>query len=638
LGALALAVVACALSLGASAAAASPSALSGRYAPPRGAARSPITLGHSGAHGAIYLHGGMPARLIKSDCSSACVGPLFYRGGPVMSTPKAYAIYWNPSGAGTSFPSGYETTIDTFMEGVEQSSASPLSSVFSVDLLYGDELVGGQYGWAYGGSYVDTASLPARDSTHCPNATASEEQAEKEGKFGLPPVGEPCVTDAQLRTQIEDVIKEHSNLPIGLNALYFIMTPETVNSCAGGEGKAAECTTNSYCAYHWDISSPEVIYANMPYADRPGCETPDQPNHNPADDEINVISHEGNEAITDPLGGEESEEDVGWLAYSGNEVADLCTYPFFEDEIDINEELDSYGTLLGGTPKYSEVGGKIVHSLSPGAAFNQELNGGHYLLQREWSDAAGGCIAHAPRPSASIAANSSPAVVGQPVSFDGAGSSAGAGALVSYEWEFGDGSKATGSTLTRTQHTYASVGVYTVTLRVTNDSGASAGTTQQIVVSLVPTTTSTTTTTTTTVTTAEPVAHYSVAEVASLLGLPHSGARLSGAGQISIGHATCPVACGVKVRLFALVHAGMRVKRTQIGSLTATIARKGTAAISLSLNGRGQRMLRKGHPLATLLIVAVEDSAGASWTIERRLTLTSGGIAARHSHAARRRR
>jgi PKD repeat protein len=64
---------------------------------------------------------------------------------------------------------------------------------------------------------------------------------------------------------------------------------------------------------------------------------------------------------------------------------------------------------------------------------------------------------------------------GSPVAFDGSGSSDGDGSIVSYAWDFGDGSPA-GSGATPS-HTYADNGTYTVTLNVTDDDGASSTTT-----------------------------------------------------------------------------------------------------------------------------------------------------------------
>ena len=58
---------------------------------------------------------------------------------------------------------------------------------------------------------------------------------------------------------------------------------------------------------------------------------------------------------------------------------------------------------------------------------------------------------------------------GKLLTFDGSGSSAPDGTIESYHWDFGDGSSAMGQTV---QHTYSDDGIYTVTLTVTDDKGA----------------------------------------------------------------------------------------------------------------------------------------------------------------------
>jgi PKD repeat protein len=60
---------------------------------------------------------------------------------------------------------------------------------------------------------------------------------------------------------------------------------------------------------------------------------------------------------------------------------------------------------------------------------------------------------------------------GVPIVFDGSGSFDLDGIIVSYEWDFGDGSSSTGVS---PSHTYAQAGSYTVTLTVIDDSGAKA--------------------------------------------------------------------------------------------------------------------------------------------------------------------
>jgi large repetitive protein len=59
-------------------------------------------------------------------------------------------------------------------------------------------------------------------------------------------------------------------------------------------------------------------------------------------------------------------------------------------------------------------------------------------------------------------------VAGRPMAFDGTVSEASFGSIIRYEWDFGDGNTGVGA---RVDHTYTEPGEYTVTLRVTDDSG-----------------------------------------------------------------------------------------------------------------------------------------------------------------------
>lgn len=541
-----------------------------------------------------------------------------------MHAHTTFTIYWAPPEAsnngqsGTSFtpfPAGYESTVNGFLTNVAADAKShKLSNVYSVDVQYG-EPGSGVYESTFGEALKDEKPYPARNTP--PSVT---EECPTSNGPGLPPTTQPCLTDAQIKTELKLFVAEH-HLPTGLGAMYFVLTPHGVNSCAGKTGTEAECSTNVYCAYHFQTVAPVLIYANMPYDHVPGCETPAEPNGTPADDEINTLSHEHNEAVTDPTG-------EGWYYGEFVENGDKCTYPFFNPAEDTNEITDAYGPLLEGS--------------FGSTAFNQIINGGHYLLQREWSNAAGGCVTHAPVPVASFSVYSTPTVTGHSVSFNGSSSSPTGGAVASYRWEFGDGQIASGAEVA---HTYESTGEFTVRLTVTNDSGASNVVAHTVTVEEAAA--GGTTTTTTTVTTpapapvilthtievpVEPTA-YSSAQLASKLGLPANGATLSGLGAIPFGHGECPPACTVVLRLYATKRVTVNhrrvLKRTFIGALTTAIATKGTATLTLTLNATGHKLLGKAHRLPAQLIVAVTGKEGGSWQITRALTLTGAAKGAR---------
>ncbi len=262
-----------------------------------------------------------------SGCGS---GDLLYHGGPTMTTNKTYAIYWVPGGY--SIAPGYDTTINQFFTDVAHDSGMG-TNVYAVDTQYS----GIQYASTVGSSVTDTNAFPA---SGCPLYNGLTE----------------CLTDAQIIAEINNVITAQGWTRNGTN-MFFMFTPENVGSCFDAGG--GSCAYTAYCAYHGYTPSG-AIYANQPYAFTPSCDVGQYPNgiSNQADPTINVVSHEHNEAITDP----QVNINSAWYDAAGYEIGDKCVYTF--------------GTRSG----------------SNGSEYSNTINGHHYWLQEEYSNASHSCV------------------------------------------------------------------------------------------------------------------------------------------------------------------------------------------------------------------------------------------------------
>ncbi len=356
--------------------------------------RSPLlgVLPHTGAPAA------MPPGLHALSALSG-YGPLVYHGGPVMHTSTTYAIYWIPTGstacggAACQVDPQYEPLINQYFTDVAAASAGSSddgSNVYSVATQYSDAAGAVRYESTFGGFYRDPLSFPT--SGGCDDH-----------------VDAVCLTDDQLQTEIQDVIAAEG-WPAGGTSLFFVMLPKFVGVCRDGSGSS--CTTNAFCAYHsafGQVSHP-IIYAVEPYEatilnsqGKNACWDGTSPNGDDADATINTISHEQNEAITDPLGD-------AWWSEDGeyDENADLCAWTF--------------GTPLGG---------------AGASAYNQVINNDHYWLQQEYSNAGASCVQSAEQlPPGNM---TSPAVSGTAAEGQQLASSTGAWAFsptaYAYQWQ-----------------------------------------------------------------------------------------------------------------------------------------------------------------------------------------------------------
>jgi hypothetical protein len=187
-------------------------------------------------------------------------------GHPVLHSPGTYAIYWDPEDL---YRPEWQGLIDGFLFNLG-SSGGELSDVFSNDQQYIDGT--GRPAsdtFIFHGAYTDTAPYPSHGCTD-----------------PSPPEGAvTCLTDAQVRSQLEAFIPQHG-LQRGMGTVFYLLTPPGVTICldAGGSGghcsdhtgsiaEETETYKHSFCSYHSDVSptnriegdSNTIIYAVVPW-------------------------------------------------------------------------------------------------------------------------------------------------------------------------------------------------------------------------------------------------------------------------------------------------------------------------------------------------------------------------------------
>ena len=542
---------------------------------------------------------------------------LVYQNGPVMHSNRIYTIFWSPGSPPfgvTPISVAYREEVNTFFQDAVAENGR-FDNVYSVFTQYSDLT----------GAIDYSMSFPPADTEAATGAFPSSLCTDRSQTGG--PALPVCLDAQQLAEEINGVILSKA-WTAGMGSIFFIYTPKGVGSCFEA-GESSEVGTNScaysgshgYCAYHssfTDSKVEEVIFAYLPYGATPSCDNGSRPKGSDAGPVIDAGSHEQSEAITDPTG-------EGWWdsagieatnADYGFEIGDLCVLPEWEA---------TYGPLLPGSSAYE----------TPGA-FNQLIKGDEYLLQREWSNAAGetqGACAQRLVPAAFTPPSGARAT--QPASFDGSNSGTVGDPAVTWLWDFGDGTSSTGPNHT-VAHTYSGSGVYKVVLTVVDALSNSNTVSHSVNVgtalpaeeehtATVTTPASPPVTVTAPVPPAPVVRALTASQLAGVLGLPGNGAKLSGLGTIVLGHAECPPACSIVLKLYTSVrttkHHRRTVKRVPIGTLTTTVAARGTGTLALRLNAAGRKLLAKSHKLSSRLTVTVVGQEGGSWQIVRSLTL-----------------
>ena len=342
---------------------------------------------------------------------------LPYQGGPVLHHNRSHLIFWEPQGSGLQFDPGYVPVLEQFMSDVSAASHST-SNVYGLSGQYTDGFGPAAYDSAYGGAVMATDPLPSNGCVE-------------------PPVTGPgwtvCLTDRQLQAEIEHVVAA-DRLPTTDYDVYFLVTPNGLGDCTDQSSNSCALggSASGYCGYHSVTSNGEILYAVIPYNAVAGhCQSGNpRPNGSTADPTISSVSHEHNEMVTDPVGD-------AWIDSGGNEDGDLC--------------ITNFGPAIGGTGA---------------SAWNEEVAGGHYWLQGEWSNYDGACEARA-LPDQAWFSVKLRASAGKPTELAGAGSDP-HGGIVGYLWRFGDGTTGHGRNV---RHVFRRPGDYRVTLRTTDSAG-----------------------------------------------------------------------------------------------------------------------------------------------------------------------
>ena len=245
---------------------------------------------------------------------------IFYHGGPVLrSAVVPIYIIWYGNWSGGAMPSDSQTTVNLI-----------------------DALLGATGG--IGGSPYELINTTYTDSTGAVSGNlALQTQVFDNYSQGA------TLSDATLQT----VVASHlAGLGTDPNGVYLVLTSSDVNESSGF------CT--QYCGFHTHatLNGADIKYAFIGNVDRcpSGCEiqTTSPNGDSGADGMANVITHETEEAITDP-------DLNAWFDRTGQEDADKCNFKFGPTQT---------------TPS--------------GARYNQTFGTHNWMVQMEWENSRGG--------------------------------------------------------------------------------------------------------------------------------------------------------------------------------------------------------------------------------------------------------
>ena len=313
-----------------------------------------------------------PASLAGGDDDSQpgcdnCAPPEVYRGGSVVGTTTpgeltVTPVYWAPPGY--TYPAGYTALINQYVTDIAADSGKT-TNVFAVNTEYS-----GKTDVAANAplTYLLHAGTPLTDATT--PFPAGGCTAEPGHGYTA------CVTDTQLKTELTKILTANNQVS-DLAHLYVLEFPPNVQTVEGDIR-----SLSSYCGIHsayYPNDTDTTVYADEPFIPENGCGGGESPNNNPVGDlQLDTLSHEINEVITDPASGVTDAAGHfrnGYQDGTGNEVGDECSF--------------NYGPPLGSADPANPLT----------TYYNQVINGHKYYTQTTFSNKAyaakknSGCIA-----------------------------------------------------------------------------------------------------------------------------------------------------------------------------------------------------------------------------------------------------
>ncbi|MGH2506467.1 MAG: hypothetical protein ACRDHZ_03480 [Ktedonobacteraceae bacterium] len=242
---------------------------------------------------------------------------IYHSPGPVQAgTANWFAIFWQPT---NNVSAKYHSLIEQFFGDIGGSA------IYHNNTQYTQAAGGAPSNVRLAGTFVDTRAYP-----------------------------ESPLLDSDIQAEVTHA-QSVNGWTSATNNTFFVFLQRNQDICF--DSTLSQCASNTFCAYH-SMFGTNTVYATMPYAASFSCRATGQtePNGDDADLTINVSSHEGQEAATDPFLN-------AWFDSSGNEIGDKCNFTF--------------GPLNSGN-------GDIT------------INGHTYEIQREWDNHARKCVMSGP--------------------------------------------------------------------------------------------------------------------------------------------------------------------------------------------------------------------------------------------------